>query len=78
MLAVAAVAFKYSAQLISADEQARLIVTGLMVIYIIAILVTEPEGAGLFIPIALAGSAIGLLWGPEEARHHFDSKAGLA
>lgn len=75
MMAVAGVAFKYSADLIPGDESARQIVTGLMVVYVIAILVTEPNGAGLFIPIGLAASVIALLWGPEDARQHFEKRS---
>ncbi len=71
MICGAVVAIKFSEDLLTGDENARFIVTGLMAVYVVAILAAEPEGAGLFVPIALAGSVVGLLWGPEDAREHF-------
>ncbi len=76
MIAIAAVTFKFTGQLLPGDENARLVITGLMAANIVAILVFEPDGAAsLIVPIALAGSVIGLLWVPEDARQHFDARA---
>ena len=73
LVAVAVVAFKFAGQLLSGDENARMIITGLMAADVVGILFLEPEDAGLFVPIALAVAVVGLLWGPDDPRRHFGS-----
>ena len=75
LIAIAVVAFRSASQLLSGDENARMIVSGLMGADIVALLFLEPQDAGLFVPIGLALAVIGLLWGPEDARQHFATRS---
>ena len=71
LMGVAAVALKFAGGLSDGDENARLVITGLMATDVLALVLLEPEGAGLFFPMGMALAVIGLLWGPAESRTHF-------
>lgn len=63
--------FRSAAGLLRGDATARNVVSGLMAAYVVAILLAEPAAAGLFAPIALAGTTVGLLWLPKDAQAFF-------
>lgn len=71
LIAIGVTVFVLNSHLARGEPAARLITTGLLVVYAILELITSGRDPASLLPLAMAAGIAGLLWLPPDAQQHF-------
>src|SRR5579863_1135745 len=71
LIAIGITVFVLNSHLARGEPMARLITTGLLVVYAILELITSGRDPASLLPLAMAAGIAGLLWLPPDAQRHF-------